>query len=227
MPHHACFGLGFEELDIVVIDDSKPMQAILRAILHAIHVRRVRVYETLKEATAAILRDPPNLVITDWRLGPKTPLRFLKTLRRQTMGPLSLVPVLVVSAHATQSMFDKAMGAGAHSILVKPISPSGLQKRINWLLSDAREMIPGEGGVMVIRGMPERLLALRSRRQIYFEERAAPLPLPLRAPEPPPSPATPNLRFGETVKTRTGPKRPEETLRRMPRLRAYAAPRIE
>lgn len=225
MANHACFGLPVDALDVVVIDDSKPMQAILRTMLHALHVRRVRIYDTLKEATAAILREPPNLVISDWRIGRHTPLRFLRTLRRQSMGPLSLVPVIIVSAHTTQSMFERAIGAGAHTILVKPLSPSVLHGRIRWLLSDAREMIPGDGGVMVIRGMAERLRSLRSRRQIHFDE-PAPMPLPQSAPNDPP-PSTFKLRFAETVKPRTGPKRPEETLRRMPRLKHFAALRAE
>lgn len=224
MAHHACFGMPFEQLDVVVVEDSKPMQAILRTMLHAIRVRRVRLYDSLKDAVAGILREPPNLVISDWRLGRRTPYRFLKSLRKQSMGPLSLVPVLIVTAHATQGMLDRAIGAGAHTVLVKPLAPAVLHDRIRWLTRDSREMVVGEGGVVMIRGMAERLRAIRSRFPVTLEESQPSIPrLPTdTAPVP-----TWRLRFGETVKRQGGPKRPEETLKRMPRLNHFAALRLD
>jgi two-component system phosphate regulon response regulator PhoB len=221
MTHHACFAVPTAALDVVVIDDSKPMQAIVRSMLHALHVRRIRVYDGFKDAVAGMVRDTPNLIILDWRIGRVTGQRFLRTLRKRSMGPLGLVPVIVITAHATATMVDRAMSAGAHSVLVKPLSPSLLYERITWLLSDGRELVPGPGDSLVIEGMAERLRSLKTRLGIALtleEAKAA-----RRAPPPAPSPERPQLGFGETVKTRTGPKLPSETLKRMPKLNHFAA----
>lgn len=226
MTHHACYGLPMDQLDVVVIDDSKPMQAILRTMLHAINVRRVRLFDTLKDAVEAILHEPPNLVISDWRIGRKTPYKLLKTLRKRSMGPLSVVPFVIVTAHATQQVLERAMRAGAHTILVKPLAPSMLHRRIDWLIADGREMVPGEGGGLVIDGLPEQLAKLRARFHLEVEPAqpsppaAEPIPLETEVPVWP-------LRFGEPVRPPGQPKPPGETLKRMPRLNHYAALRAE
>ncbi len=60
--------MPLEFLDIVVVEDSKPMQMILRSMLAGLQVRRIRVFENGKAALAAMLRDPPTLIITDLRM---------------------------------------------------------------------------------------------------------------------------------------------------------------
>ncbi|BBE70726.1 response regulator [Oharaeibacter diazotrophicus] len=228
MTHHACYGLPTDQLDVVVIDDSKPMQAILRTMLHAINVRRVRLFDSLKDAVEAILHEPPNLVISDWKIGRKTPYKFMKALRKRSMGQLSVVPVIIVTAHATQQVLERAMRAGAHTILVKPLAPSMLHRRIDWLIGDERELVPGEGGGMVIQGVPERLDKLKERFHLEVEP-LRPSPAPPAAEPLPLEPAVPvwQLRYAETVRPPEGPKQPAETLKRMPRLNHYAALRAE
>ena len=45
MLHHRAYGLGVAALDVVVVDDAKPMQSILRSILLNAHVGRVRTFD--------------------------------------------------------------------------------------------------------------------------------------------------------------------------------------
>lgn len=45
MPHHATYAVPNEQLDVVVIDDSKNMQGIVRPMLNAMKVRRVRLFD--------------------------------------------------------------------------------------------------------------------------------------------------------------------------------------
>ena len=45
MPHHATYAVPNEQLDVVVIDDSKTMQGILRSMLNAMKVRRLRLWQ--------------------------------------------------------------------------------------------------------------------------------------------------------------------------------------
>lgn len=221
MAHHACFSLPASALDIVVIEDSKPMQGILRTIFHSLHVRRVRFYDDFKIAVEGMARETPNLIILDWRIGRTTGYRFLRTLRKRAMGNLGVVPVLVITGHATATMLDRAMSAGAHAVLVKPLSPNLVYRRIEWLVTDRRQMIDGPNGSVVIEGMAEKLRVLRARLKVNVnridgvDDAAA----SRRGTAPPPPP----LEFGETVKKRTGPKLPSETLKRMPKLNHFAA----
>lgn len=228
MSHHACYALPAEFLDIVVIEDSKPMQAILRSMLHGLRARRIRVYETIKEALESMLREPPNLIVCDWRLGRNSAFKFLRMIRTRFMAPLCFVPVIVVTAHATQRVVERAMHAGAHLLVVKPLAPTTLLDRVRWLLADRRPFVLGENGTYVIEGVPEKLKAQQARvdamRRVQRyqdgpERRPSPpQPRPMLLAGPQPEPEVHNRKPRPP-----GPKPPSETLKHMPKLHHFAA----
>ncbi|WP_428670696.1 response regulator [Roseibium sp.] len=153
MKHHAAYGLTMEEIDAVVVEDSKPMQTILRSILLSFKVARVRVFDSVDDALEACLAEPPNVILTDWRMTPTTGFQFLRLVRHRHMEPLCYVPILFITAHGTRNLVDKALRAGAHHVLVKPVSPSTLFKRLQWLVNDDRPMILEHSGFYNIYGI--------------------------------------------------------------------------
>jgi len=142
-----------EDIDAVVVEDSKPMQTILRSILLSFKVARVRVFDSVDEALEASLAEPPNVILTDWRMAPTSGYQFLRLVRHRHMEPLCYVPILFITAHGTRPLVDKALRAGAHHVLVKPVSPSTLFKRLRWLLNDDRPMILEQSGFYNIHGI--------------------------------------------------------------------------
>ncbi len=157
MKHHAAYGLSIEEIDAVVVEDSRPMQTILRSILLSFKVARVRVFDSVDDAMEACLAEPPNVILTDWRMAPTSGFQFLRMTRHRHMEPLCYVPILFITAHGTRSLVDKALRAGAHHVLVKPVSPSTLFKRLQWLVSDDRPMILENTGFYNIYGIHQAL----------------------------------------------------------------------
>lgn len=157
MPHHTCFAVPDQNLDIVIVDDSKTMQGILRSVLSALKVKRIRTFDSAEDAFHAMLSDRPNLIISEWNIGNTTGQQFLRMLRARFMDPLCFVPVIVVTSVATTSMLEKAMLAGAHLVMVKPISTTALASRINWLRHDEREFILGPRGSYEIAGVRDRV----------------------------------------------------------------------
>ena len=163
MSHNACYSMPIEFLDIVVIEDSKPMQMILRAMLAALQARRIRLYDSGQKALQAMVREPPNLIITDLRMPGMSGLALLRAIRSPKMDPLCFVPVIVVTAHATQGVVEEAMNAGAHLLLVKPVAPQSMLERINWIINDYRRFVIGPDGSYGIEGVTERMEARRNR----------------------------------------------------------------
>lgn len=153
MKHHAAFGLAMDDIDVVVVEDSKPMQTILRSTLLSFKVARVRTFDSVDDALEASLAEPPNLIITDWRMAPTSGYQLLRLVRHKHMEPLCFVPILFITAHGTRPLVDKALRAGAHHVLVKPLSPSTLYKRIEWLLTDDRPMVLENSGFYNIFGI--------------------------------------------------------------------------
>ncbi|WP_299820192.1 response regulator [uncultured Roseibium sp.] len=165
MKHHAAFGLSMEDIDAVVVEDSKPMQTILRSILLSFKVARVRVFDSADDALEASLAEPPNVILTDWRMEPTSGYQFLRLVRHRHMEPLCYVPILFVTAHGTRPLVDKALRAGAHHVLVKPVSPSTLHKRLTWILNDDRPMTLEHSGFYNIYGIHKTLDAQAEKMQ--------------------------------------------------------------
>jgi two-component system chemotaxis response regulator CheY len=165
MRHHAAYGLGFESLDVMIVEDSKVMQSILRSMFNSLKVARLRVFGDGTEALAAMLSEPPNLIVTDWNMKPMSGYRLLKSIRSAGMGPLCRVPSIVVTAHATRSMVDKAMRVGTHHVVVKPFSPAALVARLESILADQRPMVLDEARqTWRIEGV-DQLIAANSAKQ--------------------------------------------------------------
>lgn len=157
MKHHAAYGLGLEDLDIVIVEDSKPMQTLIRSILISFKVSRVRVFDSADEALEAMLSEPPNVILADWRMAPTSGYQLLRMIRHRHMEPLCYVPLLFITAHGTRALVDKGLRAGAHHLLVKPLSPSTLHSRLRWLLTDERPMILENSGFYNIEGIHKTL----------------------------------------------------------------------
>lgn len=138
MRHHRAFGAAVESLDIVVVDDAKPMQTILRSILIANKVERVRCFDDAATALAAMTVEPPTLAIVDWGMRPTDGLTLVRTMRQPEAGALALVPVILITAHPTKSLVGRAIGLGVHSVVAKPFSPATLMRRVEAILSDDR-----------------------------------------------------------------------------------------
>ncbi|NBN77916.1 response regulator [Microvirga tunisiensis] len=170
--HHAAYGLPLEALDVVIVEDSRQMQTILRSILLSFKVERVRVFDTVDASLEAMLTEPPNLILADWKMEPTSGYQLLRLIRHRNMAPLCFVPLLFITAHGTRALVDKALRAGAHHLLVKPVSPSMLYARVRWLLSDDRQFAPDKNGFYTIDGVAGLLDAQAGKMQTLDNARA-------------------------------------------------------
>ena len=157
MTRHYAYGLDFGDLDIAVVDDSKPMQTILRSTLLSFRVRRVRTYDTAETALEMMRLDPPNMILTDWRMKPMSGIGLLRAVRERRNAPLCFLPVIFVTAHGTRTLVDKVLREGAQHVLAKPIAPSALYDRILWTLNDSRPLVLADDGRYVIEGVAANL----------------------------------------------------------------------
>ena len=189
-----------EDLDIVVVDDSKPMQTIVRSMLNAARVHRVRTFDNAGEAYRSMLVEPPHLLITDWNLPDADGLSLVRSMRDPRSGPLVSVPVILITGHATRTLVEKAIASGIHFVLAKPLSPSNVLKRIDAAIHDDRNFVLDRArGYYVLQGADELLAGQRQRWRELQEgtlrstppaaERPAPGAQPARATPPAPAAA--------------------------------------
>ncbi|MGH6737303.1 MAG: response regulator [Methyloceanibacter sp.] len=170
---HRAFGRDLEQIVVSVVDNRRPMLAMMRAMLAAIGVGRIDTHESPAEAFEAMTRGAPDLVIAAAAMQPISGPDLVRSMRHRDAGPLSFIPAMVMSAHAKPGLIEEALRAGAHQVLVLPTSASTLYRRLDWLLNDDRPF-ELDGEHYVVAGMEERL-ALSFPRPTY-------VPVPARAP---------------------------------------------
>jgi CheY-like chemotaxis protein len=118
---------------IVIVDDSRAIQAIIRRSIEALGYRgaHVQAHSSAQSALDALDHATPDLVITDWHMPGMSGLELLQTLR-QTHG--KDIKVGVVTTESSPDLLRQARDQGVAFILSKPFTDAelrdGLEKAI-------------------------------------------------------------------------------------------------
>jgi len=162
MPKSLAYQRPIESFDVVLINDNKGTQTMLRSMLSSLQFMRIRAYDNAEKALGDMVVDPPTVLMTDWSMKPMSGYRLSRMIRSKEMDPLCFVPILAVTPMPSLTVVDRAFSIGVSNIIVMPVSPVVLRRRFEWLCRDDREFVL-EGENYVIDGM-EEVLETRVRR---------------------------------------------------------------
>ena len=113
---------------ICYVEDDEDIQRIVRVSLERVGKMTVQVVGDPTQAIAAINEFRPDLVMLDWMMpvmdGP-TLFRQMK-LRPET----SALPVVFITAKASQRDLDELKSLGAAGTISKPFSPKDLPEQL-------------------------------------------------------------------------------------------------
>ncbi|MBS1962647.1 MAG: response regulator [Bdellovibrionales bacterium] len=109
---------------ILVVDDEDSIRRVLRATLSS-HGYEVREAVNAAEALQFAIEFRPELVILDLGLPDRPGAEVLKSIRGW-----SSVPILILTAHDSESEKVNALDAGADDYLTKPFSVAELLARL-------------------------------------------------------------------------------------------------
>lgn len=162
MPKSLAYGQPLDALDVVLVHDNRGAQGILRSMISSMRIGRLRVYDHADKALHDMMIDPPSALIAEWDMKPMSGYRLTRLIRSRTMEPLCFVPILMVAPMPTLSLVDRAFSIGVSNIIVMPVSPVVLRRRLEWLAHDDRDFtLKGES--YVLDGMDD-VLEERVRR---------------------------------------------------------------
>ena len=131
-------------LEIVVVDDSYNMVALLDTMLKSIGVRKVELCHDAAAALAKIKDAPPDIVITDWNMEPISGIDFLRQIRSDSgVEDGETMPVIMLTGHTELEKVIEARDAGVTSYLMKPVTARALYERIVHIIESDNQ---GEAG---------------------------------------------------------------------------------
>jgi signal transduction histidine kinase/CheY-like chemotaxis protein len=156
-PHERITGYAGARRCVLIADDEQTNRTLLIRLLQDLG------FETLEagngaDAVRLVAMNRPDLLITDLAMPVMDGLAVARTLRRD-VGTRDL-PILAVSASASDYTRDEAINAGCNDFLPKPIRADELVERLGrlfdlqWIVASPPQAAPGEPDTAADAGAP-------------------------------------------------------------------------
>jgi CheY-like chemotaxis protein len=110
-------------LSILVVDDHRFMQQVMRLMLNGLGVRDVAPALTVDDGIRMLGAQSFDIVIADYLMGTKTGAEFTRLARGEHFTGDRFVPIIACTADTTPRTVKELRDAGADEILCKPVSP--------------------------------------------------------------------------------------------------------
>ncbi|MGH8707424.1 MAG: response regulator [Burkholderiales bacterium] len=115
-------------LKICYVEDDEDIQRVARLALERLGKMEVSIIGDPTTAIDGILAFQPDLVLLDWMMpvidGPTLFMRMRET------AALKDIPVVFITAKASQRELDELRAMGAAGVLSKPFSPKDLPEQL-------------------------------------------------------------------------------------------------
>ncbi|MGI9379367.1 MAG: response regulator [Methyloligellaceae bacterium] len=170
MSHHTAFGGKMSDLDIVLVDNQRASHQTMRDLLSGLGIKRYRAFADPSDALRELQTEPANLVFVEWQMDRLNGCELIHMMRHKSMKPLSYLPIILVTGQVSATFIDQALIAGAHQVLVKPVSAAMLKRRLDWILSDDRQFVL-KNSRYEIENARELVAASRQRQAVEEEIR--------------------------------------------------------
>jgi len=129
---------GSGNQSILIVEDYKDSREMIRLLLEDLGYRILEARNG-KEALDLVSRETPDLVVTDFNLPDIDGTTLIRRLRK--LGDkMSRIPIIMLTAQDRAELSELAMAAGCTAFFTKPVSFVALEKTINTLLQESREL---------------------------------------------------------------------------------------
>lgn len=118
-------------MKILLIDDSRTMRNIQKAVLTQIGTHEIQEACDGQDGLSKLGAFQPELILVDWNMPNMDGLTFIKTFRQTN----KTTPVIMVTTEAEKSRVIEAIKAGVNNYVVKPFTPDLLKQRIDETLT--------------------------------------------------------------------------------------------
>lgn len=128
-----------------MVDDLAGARRYLQQVLIALGIGRVTVAPDGSTALAALQRDPPDLLLCDYVMKPMSGLDLVREVRHGVASPNRFLPILMVSAFASEDRVASARDGGVTEFLAKPLTVRRLVNRLVEVAERPRPFVQVQG----------------------------------------------------------------------------------
>ena len=132
---------NLSSLNVLIVDDNKHMQLLLKEVLRALGIRTVHTADDGADAFKEMKVFAADLVICDWNMQPVDGLDFVRLVRSASDSANPLIPIIMLTGHTEANRVLEARDSGITEFLAKPISASSLYQRITTIIERPRAFV--------------------------------------------------------------------------------------
>lgn len=132
---------NLEKLNILVVDDYRPMRHLLNNVLRGLGVKNIAEARNGREALRKLKDFNADIIITDYMMAPISGAELIHKIRTGHENIDPFLPIIVVSAYTEVTAIQKIRDAGMTEFLAKPISAKLLYLRIRSVIEKPRPFI--------------------------------------------------------------------------------------
>ena len=133
--------LDISALNVLVVEDNKYMQTLIKEILRAFRVRNVRTANDGADALKELKTFPADIILCDWQMDPIDGLDFTRMVRTMSDVANPFVAIILITGHTEMSRVFEARDVGVTEFLAKPVSARTLYDRICSVVMNPRTFV--------------------------------------------------------------------------------------
>ena len=130
-----------DRLKILIVDDNKHTRLLLAQILRAVGITQTFEAGDGAEGLQALRNHAIDIVLTDLAMEPVDGIAFARLIRTAPESPNSMVPVIMITGHATLKRIAEARDAGVNEFMAKPMTARGVLERLQLVIDHPRPFI--------------------------------------------------------------------------------------
>ena len=116
---------------ILIVDDEAPIREMIASALELSGYKTLQA-ENATKAHSLIIDEKPDLMLLDWMMPGTSGVELMRRLKRDELT--SSLPVIMLTAKATEDNMVQGLESGADDYVSKPFSPKNLIARIKAVL---------------------------------------------------------------------------------------------
>jgi two-component system, chemotaxis family, chemotaxis protein CheY len=122
--------------NILIVDDSFPMRAVIKKVIKASGFALGELFEAGNGNEALHVLDEQwlDLVLTDYNMPDMNGLELLKTMKNS--DTLADIPVIIVTTEGSEQREKEFLHRGAAAYIKKPFTPEQIKTHLNRILGE-------------------------------------------------------------------------------------------
>lgn len=134
-------GFKFERLNVLIVEDTVPMQKLVGSVLETLGVGRIHKADDGEKGFEVFCAENPDIVIVDWHMEPMSGIDLVEKIRKSEQSPNRTVPIIMMTGYSALPRVAEARDKGTTEFLVKPFSANDLARRVAYVINKPRDFI--------------------------------------------------------------------------------------